>query len=233
MEIKKLNKASVEKLFLNLKDNEIEKYRDVGFDFEQEDLECVEGCLNINDIELDCRDDFESAKVLFNELNLCGLTPEHVDDERLWVYLTHFTFFPYSKERWGIQNATKETIIDRFFYTGDGRGARTRNAIARLWWISYLTFNNEAESEEEKWKYTKAVFSSQDLVVSLFERKIGSYSNVRKAFLDFYIDQKPSSKAIQYLTRKLNHLGGVFALPGMSGEELIQVLNSEYKFFMD
>lgn len=237
MEIKKLTQTSVSGLLNKVKtefDTIKSKYLDekaVGFNLDNDSLKCVSGAITISDISLDAeKSDFENAKILFEKLNN-KLTPEDADDERLWTYLTHFIFYSYTKARWTNEEKSSEVIRDRFFYEGSGRLARTRNAIARLWWIPYLTFNPNGTSEQEKWKYTEAAFSKQEVFVSLFERNMGSYKNVRDAFLDYILEYRPQSKEIQFVARKINNLGGVYLLPALSYEKLQEVIKKEHQKF--
>lgn len=204
------------------------------FDLKLDKLNCVEGGIPFDTISMiedqDPALDFENAKIIYSAFG-SKLTPEDADDSRLWVYLTHFTFFNYSRRRWAREGSSSETIVDRFFYKGNGGLSRTRNSIARLWWIPYLTFNPDGENDVEKWKYTCAAFSSQEVFVSLFERKLGSYSNIRKAFLDFIIENNPQGRAVQYLARKINNLGGVYLLPFLTENEVNEFLKTEYSIF--
>ncbi len=240
MKLLKLTNESVKSL-LNGVENDFDsvksRYFDLtsqGFNLITDRLNCVEGGIPIDSISLnegpDPESDFENAKIIYSAFG-DKLTPEDADDARLWVYLTHFTFLNYCRKRWAKEGSSSATIADRFFYKGNGRVSRTRNSIARLWWIPYLTFNPNGANDEEKWKYTRAAFSSQEILVSLFERTLGSYSNIRKAFLDLIMENNPQGKAIQYLARKINNLGGVYLLQFLTEKEVKEFLNTEYKLF--
>jgi hypothetical protein len=239
MIINKFKQESVNVLMNSLKsdfDNQKLKYTDHitgGFDLSKDSLECVDGNISIyGTIELNADEsDFDNAKKIFQSLDV--LSPEDADDERLWTYLCHITFFEYGQKRWLNPDVSMNKIEDRFFYKGSGRVARTRNALSRLWWIPYLTFNKEGADETEKWKYTAAAFSSQEVLVSLFERSMGSYQNIRKAFLDFVIDYDPSGKEVQYLSKKINNLGGVYMLPCLSEEKIKNILETEHRKYTD
>jgi hypothetical protein len=120
------------------------------------------------------------------------------------------------------QESKKDSVIDRFFYEGNSIVARSRNAISRLWWTAHLTVNNNTESEEIKWALTKIIFSTQDIQVSLLERKLGLYENIRTPFLEFYEENKLviNSKKIQQIIRELNNYGGVISLTELSSDEV-------------
>lgn len=241
MKLNKLTNKSVETLFKDVVED-FDTVKSKYFDLMSQDFDwvigdrvnCVDGGIQMNHLNLieepSAEFDFENAKIFYSAIGK-KLTPEDADDARLWVYLTHFAFLNYSRKRWGKVDISRETIIDRFFYKGNGRLSRTRNSVARLWWIPYLTFNPSGADDMEKWKYTQAAFSSQEVFVSLFERKLGTYSNIRKAFLDFIIDNQPQSKAVQYLARKINNLGGVYVLPYLDEGEVAEILSTEYLIY--
>ena len=243
MIINKLNNESVNALMNRLKsdfENQKPKYIDQisgGFNLNRDLLKCLEGNITIDvTIELNADEsDLDNSKKLYKALNE-KMTAEDADDERLWTYLTHFTFFKYTQQRWVRESKSKsiDVIEDRFFYKGIGRVARTRNAVARLWWIPFLTFDKDGDTEEKKWKYTTAAFSSQEVLVSLFERTMGSYRNVRNAFLDYITENRTQSKEIQYLARKINNLGGVYLIPFLTEEKIKDFLKKEHdKYEMD
>jgi hypothetical protein len=175
------------------------------------------------------KNDFENSKLIYTAFDM--LTPADADDARLWVYLTHVTFYDYTKVRWTSKSTNSDVIIDRFFYQGTGRGTRTKNAISRLWWTAHLTVRKNETDEAKKWELTKAIFSNQDLQVSLLERDMGSYENVLIAFLDFYITNKAklNGKKIQMLARDLNNSGGVYLLSLLSKDEITKKLENLLK----
>ena len=123
---------------------------------------------------------------------------------------------------------SKDTIIERFFFTGRSQSARVRNGIARLWWIAYLTVQNEETDEDKKWIYTKAICESQDFITSILERTMGTYPNVRFGVLEYYLENKlafgsSKSKKIQQILRDLNNYGGVNLLSLMSKSQVKEV----------
>jgi hypothetical protein len=234
--IYKLSEASIDKLlrrvkddFENIKNKYIDK-KEEGFIVDNDDLKLLDGFYEISEsinlkLDKDGKFDFENSKLIFEALKM--LSPAEADDPRLWVYLTHFVFYDYTKFRWANNSMNAAVILDRFFYIGTGRGTRTKNSISRLWWTAYLTVRKNESDETKKWELTKAIFSNQDLQVSLLERRMGSSENVRTAFLEFYLANKSrmSGKVIQLLARDLNNSGGVSVLTLLPQEEIYQKLS--------
>ena len=199
--------------------------------FSENDLEKVDGFYEIPDISLKIdktgKFDFENAKLLFESLRF--LTPEAADDQRLWVYLSNCYFYEYTVTRWLTTKSTKEVFSRRLLYEGNGRGVRTRNSISRLWWTAYLTL--ETSNGTDDWSLTKAIFEKQDLQVGLLERNMGSYPNILKGFLKFYIEKKAdfNSTIIQQMIKELNNIGGVYNLPSLDDAKVRKLLETIFE----
>jgi hypothetical protein len=233
--IYKLNQSSLEILqrkikddFDSIKNRYIDKAQQ-PFEPETDGITLLEGHYEIPAgfkllEDKDGKNDFENSKLIYSAFDM--LTPSDADDARLWVYLTHVTFYNYTKVRWTSKSTNADVLTDRFFYQGTGRGTRTKNAISRLWWTAHLTVRKNETDVEKKWELTKAIFSNQDLQVSLLERAMGSYENVRTSFLEFYIANKSkiNGKKIQLLARDLNNSGGVYLLTLLSKNEITKKL---------
>jgi hypothetical protein len=236
MIIKKITLKAHDKLLSNVKssyENVKNRYINLNepFNFINDNIEIVSsGSYEIGNITLidDTNGfyDFDNAKIIYTAFS--NLTPTEANDERLWVTLTHHYFHKYCVTRWMNQESKKDSVIDRFFYEGNSLVARSRNAISRLWWTAYLTINKDTDNEDLKWALTKTIFSSQDIQVSLLERKLGLYENIRTPFLEFYQENKEviNSKKIQQIIRELNNYGGVISLTELTSDEVKNLIQS-------
>jgi hypothetical protein len=230
----KLTTESVKKVKANFKSSDFESrvkplYLDKNisnFELSSNGLEVLDGFYEIPSFDLKSdktgKYDFHNSKIIYEAFKF--LSPEEADDSRLWVYLTHSLCFDYSRTRWLSSNSSNEVFERRLLYEGDGRGSRTRNAISRLWWTAYLTYNNDEPGNE--WNLTEAIFEIQDLQVGLLERNMGSYKNVLTGFLKFYLLNKGVMKStvIQAMIKDLNNLGGVYFLPILDADSLDKIL---------
>lgn len=236
MIIKKITLKAYDKLLSNVKssyETVKEKYTntELPFNFLNDSIELINnGSYDIPNISLiedsNGSFDFENSKLIYTAFS--NLTPTEANDERLWASLTHHYFHNYCVKRWMSEESKKDSVVDRFFYEGNSLVARSRNAISRLWWTAHLTVNNNTESEEIKWALTKVIFSTQDIQVSLLERKLGLYENIRTPFLEFYQENKEviNSKKIQQIIRELNNYGGVISLTELSSVEVKNLIQS-------
>ena len=125
-------------------------------------------------------------------------------DPRFWIYLTHNTYKDYTFKRW-VKNS-EGTIVHRFFgfyNTGTDR-AISRNAVARLWWGANMTvYNDDPELEffyndiDDEYKYTRLLFSNQDVHQQVVERTFGRSKKIMLSLL-YYLDKKGED----YITKK-------------------------------
>ncbi|WP_221568996.1 DUF6339 family protein [Alkalihalobacillus sp. TS-13] len=103
--------------------------------------------------------DFENIKLLYGALKDMSLSI--AADERVWAYMTHITYWDYMKKRWPIENVTdkhsKENFIKTHYFYGEK--PRNRNGLARLWWIGYVTYD---ENLEDKFELTEFMVKNQD-----------------------------------------------------------------------
>jgi len=237
MKIKKLKNESIEKLRAAIVNDDFETVfkpnylsgKDNGFS--SNDFEVLEGYYEVPEIELKLdkngKFDFENAKLIYEAFKF--LTPEQADDSRLWVYLANCHFYEYTKTRWLSSTTSQKSFTTRILYEGVGRAVRTRNSISRLWWTAHLTY--ETGNVGNEWDLTKTIFELQDLQVGLLERNMGSYPNILKAFLRFYLEKKTEMNRVivQEMVKDLNNIGGVFCLSFMDEDQLQEILNTLFE----
>ena len=131
------------------------------------------------------KDDAENAILIHGWLK--GLSRAEANDPRLWVTLTHREFFHYVRKRWSITRETSaNSILSRFFFSGSGIQARTRNAISRLWWLAELS--HEPGVEEDPYGLLKLTMRLQDMQLNLYERSYAMVEPLRRLIPRFYSD---------------------------------------------
>lgn len=90
----------------------------------------------------------------------------------------------------------------------------TRNAIARLWWIGRLTYD---ENRTDPYELTKFVCENADYIMHVLERNTSNNPMIVRAFLGAVIDARNEGLAINTdvvgaLAKYLNLLGGIYIL---------------------
>lgn len=219
--IKYLSRECCQNLLSSLGElNQIKKYKR-GFELEEFDF--IDGIspANINSqIVLDPspKADFENSKLVFEELKNLDLV--QANDQRLWVTLTHITFFDYTFSRWDENKEwSKRKIQDRFHFLGGKIDTRVRNALSRLWWAARITYD---ETREDPYELTKLLWETQDIFQGLLERKYGAYPQVVKGFLEFYRRNKQlKQNEIRTIFSGLNSIGGVKHLPLLDSKDIM------------
>ncbi len=144
--------------------------------------------------------------------NLKFLSESQASDERLWAGLCFGPFWNYVRYRWKIN---KENDVKNHFLFGYGpRRSLTRNALARLWWIGKLTYD---ENRTDPWELTRFVCESNDYILHILERNTSNNPVIIRAFLDAVLEArnkglKIDTNIVAELAKYLNLLGGIYIL---------------------
>ncbi len=216
------------RLFKNLElDINLENYKSEKFVYETNFAAGHSGIFIKDDFKLNPNDNTSTNSInLYENLQI---NETQASDKRLWTYLTHIHFWDYMREVWKIDFLKDKAKIidfirDRYFLNTLNIRSLTHNGISRLWWYTHLTIDN---SRRDKYELTKVLLSLQDIPVSLLERSIGSNTNVRKAVLEFLLENSEykTSTNVQNLLRQLNLAGGVKNIPMLKLNEIKSLLN--------
>ncbi len=168
---------------------------------------------------------------------LSQLTPVQAADERLWVLLTHRYFSNYVHKRWGggLDGATKpvELVLRRWFFRGSGLATFVQNALSRLWWFGYLTYDNERANPFE---LTEVLLSLQDIQTAFLERSLGRCRPLLRAVLeaikqheDEFGNAPNRGQAVQQWAKEINLYGGAYLLDAVPPERLAFVVQSKLR----
>lgn len=202
---------------------------------------------DLPELNPDVSADVDNAIKLYEFLH--NLDKTQASDKRLWIYLSHVTFRDYTMNRWGLKTTADELNVssdetkrkainfvgERWFLSGNARSLR-RQSIARLWWAAYLTVSPWEKDPDyfgslenkDKYLYTRVLFTSQDIVQQILERRLGWSDRMLIAILE-YLRQHPevaqSRYAVRDLMKELNLVLGYRKLTLLSFEELLDVIN--------
>ena len=180
---------------------------------------------NIEDFSLDMsqddpfRTEFENVKRVYTRLKF--LSDSQAADERLWAAMCLGDFYSYVQYRWKIKKNNKASNIEQhFFFSDPTRRALTRNALARLWWIGRLTYN-----EKDGFALTEYVCRHADFISHILERNTSNNPTIVKAFVKAIMQaeaegHKMNTDNVAELAKYLNLLGGVYILDCLSYETI-------------
>jgi hypothetical protein len=120
-----------------------------------------------------------------------ALDPSNASDPRLWTYMAFVAYRAYMEERWPLfgQPNWKRRAQSRWLLRGATRGRLVRHGIARLWWVTELTYDPRCEYplsqvDADPFAYTRAVFRNEDRINALFDREAGAIPTVVRSVLE-------------------------------------------------
>jgi len=162
------------------------------------------------------------------------LSPKQASEVKLWSYLAHTEYWKYAIERWDKKEDKTEENIKQRFFCGSYKGSRIgllRNAVSRLWWIGYLSYQ---EDKKNPYILTELLLSHSDLCQSIIERNFSMNKEISIGILNAIkeINEDPKQEDVvmaewQNLCKYINRYGAVCVLDLLSRDE-IKVLSREY-----
>lgn len=165
--------------------------------------------------------EFENVKQIYGHLKF--LSNSQASDERLWAGLCLKPFWGYVKTRWDIdKKCTESSIKQHFFFAYGVRRSLMRNALARLWWIGRLTYD---EKQLDPWVFTKFICESPDYIMHILERNTSNSLEIMRPFLNAILDARKAglkidTNVVGYLAKYLNFLGGTYILDCLPEETI-------------
>lgn len=179
--------------------------------------------------EQKCKDDLANVMVLYGAYK-DKITPLQASDPLLWSALCHLVpgFKQYILKRWSKDDG--EVSINKRFFATEGRTSLCYyNAISRLWWSGYLTYDEEMKNSDP-WHLTKILFTAQQIQKDLFDTPLSMNRNITKgALLALEQIQKDTGNINTTLFREcvyfyLNRYGCVTILDSLSAEEIQKII---------
>ncbi len=179
-----------------------------------------------DDIESKNKDDLVNIKMLYNEYK-DKISPIQASDPLLWSALCHISYKDYVLKRW--KKADDSVRIDQRFFATEGRSSLTYyNAISRLWWSGYLTYDEERVSTNP-WHLTEILFSAQQIQKDLFDQPFSMNKTIVKGMLKALKRiQEETKNSATTIFRKccdsyMNHYGAVTIIDTLSAEEIEEI----------
>ena len=170
------------------------------------------------------QDDLENVKRLYTAYK-DKITPLQASDPLLWSALCHITFKTYVLDRWKKDDG--EVSLDKRFFATEGRTSLLYyNAISRLWWSGYLTYDED--NADNPWHLTEILFTAQQIQKDLFDTSFSMNRTVVKGLLAALKKiQNEQGNSCTNTFRKcalyLNRYGAVTILDTISSEEIEQI----------
>lgn len=171
-------------------------------------------------LNMKAKDPFDTEEYNVKQVyrNLKFLSESQASDERLWAGLCLGEFWKYVQYRWKINDKPTKANIEQHYLFGFGaRRSLTRNAMARLWWIGRLTYD---EKREDPWELTKFVCENSNYIMDILERNTSNNPMIIHEFIGAVLEArrngfKTSKESVSDLSKYLNLLGGTYILDAL------------------
>lgn len=172
------------------------------------------------------QDDLNNIRLLYDAYK-DKITPLQASDPMLWSALCHITYKDYVLKRWKKDDGTVR--IDQRFFATEGRSSLCYyNAISRLWWSGYLTYDEERE-KSKPYHLTETLFSAQQIQKDLFDQSMSMNKTVVKGLLmALKRIQEETGNASTPVFRQccdsyLNHYGAVSVLDSLNAKDIEEI----------
>ena len=189
-----------------------------------------------DDDESKNKDDLNNIRILYGAFK-GKISPLQAADPMLWSALCHITFREYVLKRWKKDDGTVR--IDQRFFATEGRASLLYyNAISRLWWSCYLTYDEEKE-KSNPYYLTETLFSAQQIQKDLIDQSMSMNKTVVKGLLmALKRIQKETGNASTLVFRQccdsyLNHYGAVSILDALNAEDIEEIAYTYMKKILD
>lgn len=179
-----------------------------------------------DDDETKNKNDLHNVRLIYGAYK-DKVTPLLASDPMLWSALCHITYKDYVLKRWKKGDGTVR-LNQRFFATEGRSSLCYYNAISRLWWSGYLTYDEERE-RSNPYHLTEVLFSAQQIQKDLFDQSMSMNKTVVKGLLTALKRiQGASGNASTPLFRQccdtyLNHYGAVSILDSLSAKDIEEI----------
>ena len=168
------------------------------------------------------QEDLVNTRLIYDAFK--NLTPLQASNKYLWSYLCHAIpeYRDYIRDRW-LQEERENTIKSRFFVTTPG-SLLNDNALSRLWWYGYLTYDRN--NRNHYWM-TEILFTNQTIctdVMDTFNRmNFDRMKGVLMAIRDFKFEIGDNEGITEYFReckKYLNHYAAVTTLEFLDSDEI-------------
>ena len=183
------------------------------------------------------KSDIVNTRFIYEALK--ALSPLVATNGYLWSYLCHTKYKKYVIARW-IKNPededkhekTVETIKKRFFCSSDKKVIMRMNAISRLWWAGYLTYD---ENHGDPYHLTKILFTGQQICADILDTPFCGNKTVITGILlaiEKYkeeVDENISSELVRKCIKYFRRYAAVTIIDFLSSTEIKDIIYTYLK----
>lgn len=175
--------------------------------------------------------DAENGPAVFEYIG--ALDASNASDPRLWTFLSFNTYREYMETRWPLQgDGWRQRAETRWILGGSTRGKLVRHGIARLWWVTNLTYDAKCEYplsqiSDDPFAYTRAAFRNEDRINALFDREAGAIPSLTRAVLEHASERRAFArdKHVRAVMKELTLVMGFRDLGLLPEDALVQLID--------
>jgi hypothetical protein len=161
----------------------------------------------------DSKKDIDNIKIIHGALK--SFSPRILVDEKIWVYLTHKTFYNYMISRW---DPVSTSIKDRYFLSGSSTRSLSRNGISRLWFLGHISFD---ENLSNPYEITEMMMSMQDIMTTIVERPSTAMNKIFfKAIIKLVFQNSLTRDDYRNLLKRCERISGISRFDSFDEEEM-------------
>ena len=176
--------------------------------------------------------DVVNTWIIYDSLKM--LSPIVATNGYLWSYLCHTKYREYIMARWiknpedkDKQEDTTKTIKKRFFCSSNKKDIMRMNAISRLWWAGYLTYD---ENHGDPYHLTKILFTGQQICADILDTPFCGNKTVITGILlaiEKYkeeVDENISSELVRKCIKYFRRYAAVTSVDFLSEMEIHNII---------
>ena len=178
------------------------------------------------------KSDIVNTRFIYDALKT--LSPLVATNGYLWSYLCHTKYKKYVIARW-IKNpededkheGTVKTIQKRFFCSSNKKDIMRMNAISRLWWAGYLTYD---KNHGDPYHLTKILFTGQQICADILDTPFCGNKTVITGILlaiEKYkeeVDENISSELVRKCIKYFRRYAAVTSVDFLSEMEIHNII---------
>ena len=176
--------------------------------------------------------DLENIRMLYGAYK-DKITPMQASDPMLWSALSHITFRTYVLQRW--RKSDGGVNLGQRFFATEGRASLCYyNALSRLWWAGYLSYD-ESREDTNPWHLTETLLSAQQVLKDFSDQGFSMSKRVALGLLSALkkIQGETGNSATKTFhlccDSYLNHYGAVTVLDVLETKEIEEIAYSFMK----
>ncbi len=172
------------------------------------------------------QEDLVNTRLLYDAFKT--MTPFQASNKYMWTYQCHAVpeNRQYILNRW--TDLRENTIKTRFFVTNE-RESLFDNAIARLWWFGYLTYDH-AKNSDDPYVFTKVLLTNQTICTDFLNtyncRSVNRSRGVLSAIKEFKYFLGVNEGITEYFracNKYLNRYAAITNLDCLEPDEIKQI----------